>query len=394
MNMAALARLRDEVSIRPFDSGGTSPRYVVAAYGRHFVVTPAIAAILEETRNLPTNGNAFEALAQRASARAGVRITPEQVELLIRERIPKALFDPATGLNTDESPLLFRRLLFNGNRLKPILSWVAVLFSPIVAIVACSLAASISAIAAFTVPGRSVEMTGSDCWLSFLLTLIGIFIHELGHLAACHRFGGQHGGIGVGIYWCLPAFYAEVHGAWTLPRRQRAAVDIGGVYLQLLFCGVLGSLYLLSAAPALLSAMALSLLLMLHTLNPVLKFDGYWLLADLAGIHNLHRRIRDIARRVLTRRRVERNECVVLASFVVIALAYFSYLLTLLGRNLGRATASFFDAALTIGFSSSSLLTALGKGLLLAFMSAMAGGVALALARSAAAIFTESPNER
>ena len=193
-----------------------------------------------------------------------------------------------------------------------------------------------------------------------------------------------------------PAFYAEVHGAWMLPRKQRAAVDAGGVYLQFVFAGALGAFHLASPSPALLSAIVLTHLLMLHTLNPVLKFDGYWLLSDLAGIHNLHRRIRDTARSILhgPGTRPTRAALGVLAAFIAIALLYFTYLLAVLGHNLGLTAAGFLFAAATADQSTSALLAAFGHGALLAFMLAMAIGVAVLLARSVGSVLMENSNER
>ena len=69
MNTLAIPRLRDEVIVRPFDDGGTRLRYVVAVDGHHFVVTSAIAALLDETRNLGTDDGALDTLAQRVSQR-------------------------------------------------------------------------------------------------------------------------------------------------------------------------------------------------------------------------------------------------------------------------------------------------------------------------------------
>jgi len=128
-----------------------------------------------------------------------------------------------------------------------------------------------------------------------MLTVLGVLVHELGHLAACVRYHASHGGIGVGLYWCVPVFFAEVHGAWLLARQQRAVVDAGGLYLQSVYLALLGATYLVSEAPAVLAAIVCSHYLMLHTLNPVLKYDGYWLLSDLTGVHNLHQSVRRIA---------------------------------------------------------------------------------------------------
>jgi len=394
MNTTTLPRLRDEVIVRPFDDGGTAPRYVVAIDGHHFVVTAAVAAVLDEIRARDMDMHAFETVAARVSHRLATTITPRQVETLVRERIPQALFTPAKDVNAEQEPLMCRQLLLSGPRLQSWLALAVPLFATRVAIAGCALSLAIHVLLALQVwSGGAGDTTAAGYWWSLALTLAGIFLHELGHLAACHRFGGQHGGIGVGIYWCLPAFYAEVHGAWTLSRRQRAAVDAGGVYLQFMFAAVLGVFYLVSHAQALLSAIVLTHVLMLHTLNPVLKFDGYWLLSDLAGIHNLHRRIRDVGRKLLRRGQLARSELALFAAFTLIALGYFTYLLVALGRNLGLAVASFLTATSTSDLSMAAVLAVLGQGMLLAFMAAMAFGVALLIARAGGALLMESSNE-
>ena len=191
------------------------------------------------------------------------------------------------------------------------------------------------------------------------------------------------------MYWCLPAFYAEVHGAWLLPRMQRAAVDAGGVYFQAIFVGVLGACQLAWPTPALLCAIALSQFLMLHTLNPILKFDGYWLLCDLAGVHNLHRTLRHIARRVVRRDWPNRGELALLAAFMSIAAAYFTYLLLILGRNLAVAAAGVHSAIASIDGSAPATLALICKGALLALVAALALGIALLLARAGRDLISE-----
>jgi putative peptide zinc metalloprotease protein len=394
MNTPAIPRLRDEAVVCPFDDGGARQRFVVAIDGNHFVVTPTIAAVLDETRRLGTQAGAFESLAQRVSQRVGAVITPAQIELLLREKLPKTFFEPLPGPVEADGPLMLRRLLLSGPRLRPLLASAAHLFGVAQALALSALFLILDLFVAQQVLAHGAgELAGMDYASVLALTLAGIFFHELGHLAACHRFGGEHGGIGIGLYWCVPAFYAEVHGAWTLPRRQRAAVDASGVYFQCVYVSVLAVIYLASPHPALLSAIVWSQFLMLHTLNPVLKFDGYWLLSDLAGIHNLHRQVRDTARGILRGIRPGGAQLHLLGAFSIVAFAYFAYLLTLLGHNLGLSAASFAASFLTDDLSTSALLAAFGKGCLLAVMFAMAVGVAVLLARSAAAVLKESSNE-
>lgn len=124
------------------------------------------------------------------------------------------------------------------------------------------------------------------------LLLSGLW-HELGHTAACRYFNCPHGAIGFGLYFVFPAWYADVSKAWRLGPRQRAVVDLGGVYFQAVLLIGLDGYALASGNPLALKLVWLITFTMLFTLNPAFKFDGYWLLSDLSGLHNLHQRVRD-----------------------------------------------------------------------------------------------------
>jgi putative peptide zinc metalloprotease protein len=236
--------------------------------------------------------------------------------------------------------------------------------------------------------------------------VFGVLVHELGHLSACVRYRASHGGIGVGLYWCVPVFFAEVHGAWLLARQQRAAVDAGGLYLQGIYVTSLGIAYLVTSLPAVLAAIVCTHFLMLHTLNPVLKYDGYWLLTDLTGAHNLHQSVRRIAAntwRALDLRQTvlmpDRRELTLLGGFLVAALAYFAYTFALLGDSLTNTLARTIDAWLSIGpapaahFAMNALYAA-GETLLLGVLLFMAGGITLLLARALSSIAREASHDR
>ncbi|HEU4626321.1 MAG TPA: hypothetical protein VFS52_16240 [Steroidobacteraceae bacterium] len=389
MQHSLAPRLRSDVAVRPFDATEGDRRFVVAVDDRHFVVTAAVAAILEESREPAT----FAGLAQRASARLGVHVSPEQVGKLLREQAPAVLFNAAAG-QAVRGPVWLRGRVLSGACLAPMLNWGARLFSWRIAIVLIALLVLAEVCVAARTLGTPVSSPATHhIAAAFALTVAGVIVHELGHLAACRRFGAHHGGMGVGLYWCFPTLYAEVHGAWLLPRMQRVVVDIGGVYFQSGYVLALGVMYLATGADAVLGAIAWSHCLMLHTLNPVLKFDGYWLLADLTGAHNFHGWVRSIARR--TWRAVvlmeqsplpAPRELAVLIAFVAIAAVYFAYVLAMLGNSIAAAAAGLAH--------SHSSLQALASSALLGMWLVMAAGLALLLARSLTLFAREKVDDR
>ncbi|NJM95342.1 MAG: M50 family metallopeptidase [Acaryochloridaceae cyanobacterium CSU_5_19] len=129
-------------------------------------------------------------------------------------------------------------------------------------------------------------MPGQVGW-AILFFMISLLMHELGHASACVRYGGRPSEIGFTVYLLWPAFYSDVSDAWRLKRWQRVVVDLGGVFFQLAVAAVYVFLYQQTGWQAYQIALALIIGSCLMTLNPVFKFDGYWVFADAFGITNL-----------------------------------------------------------------------------------------------------------
>ena len=140
--------------------------------------------------------------------------------------------------------------------------------------------------------------------------IFAALFHELGHCAAVAAFGARVSRIGFGIYWLSPALFSDVSAAWTLTRRQRVAVDCGGIYFQLLACACYALFAAFLTSPsiqlAFRIAIAVNLVAVLSALNPLLKYDGYWIVSDALSIPNLRRQseraIGEFLRNVIARR--------------------------------------------------------------------------------------------
>jgi len=125
--------------------------------------------------------------------------------------------------------------------------------------------------------------------LVLVATFFSVVVHEFGHSSAVTRFDGKPGSIGAGLYILLPVLYADVSRIWTFRQKQRVIVDLGGIYFQqavfagLAFAAVMTGDRSLRAACISIDAMTLV------AINPVFRFDGYWVLVDALGMPNLHR---------------------------------------------------------------------------------------------------------
>lgn len=126
--------------------------------------------------------------------------------------------------------------------------------------------------------------------IAYLIAIASVFFHELGHAAACRHYQCEHGDIGFSLYLIFPAFYVDLTRAWRLPKTERAIIDLGGAYFQMLTVLPIYLLFAATGRPYFAMPLYAIDVMVLFSLNPLLKFDGYWLLVDLTGLPNLQRR--------------------------------------------------------------------------------------------------------
>ncbi|MDQ1598678.1 MAG: putative peptide zinc metalloprotease protein, partial [Actinomycetota bacterium] len=128
--------------------------------------------------------------------------------------------------------------------------------------------------------------------LVFAVTALSAGFHEFGHAAACRYGGATPGAMGAGLYLVWPAFYTEVGDSYRLGRGGRVRVDLGGLYFNALFAVAMFGVWALTHWQALLLIIAAQVLQMLRQLAPLVRFDGYHILADLTGVPDLYSHIR------------------------------------------------------------------------------------------------------
>ncbi|MBW3645948.1 MAG: hypothetical protein KY441_10650, partial [Actinobacteria bacterium] len=136
---------------------------------------------------------------------------------------------------------------------------------------------------AFDSPGLLLAVFG--------LTVLSAGWHEFGHAAACHAAGATPGAMGAGLYLVWPAFYTDVDDSYRLSRWGRLVVDLGGLYFNALVVVAVMAVWMVTRQDALLLVVATQLVLMLRQLTPVIRADGYHILADLTGVPDLFHHI-------------------------------------------------------------------------------------------------------
>ncbi len=122
-------------------------------------------------------------------------------------------------------------------------------------------------------------------------------LHEIGHALTCKHFGGECHQIGPMLLVFTPALYCDTSDSWMLPSRwQRAAVGMAGIATEVLLAAIATFVWV-STAPGLVHYIATNVMLvcsvstLLFNANPLLRYDGYYVLSDLCDVPNLGREI-------------------------------------------------------------------------------------------------------
>lgn len=130
-------------------------------------------------------------------------------------------------------------------------------------------------------------------WLLFPLVKL---CHELGHGLMTKAFGGEVHDLGVMLLVFTPVPYCEASAAWSFRSKwQRILVGAAGMMTEL-FLATLALVVWLNAEPGLVRLLAYNTILiagvstLLFNANPLLRFDGYYMLMDYLEIPNLRQR--------------------------------------------------------------------------------------------------------
>ncbi len=119
-------------------------------------------------------------------------------------------------------------------------------------------------------------------------------LHELGHGLCCKTLGSSVPGMGVLFLVFFPTLYCNVSDCWTLPSKwKRMAIGAAGIYVELWIASLASFCWCLTDSGTLVHHLSLALLLVcsintvLYNGNPLLRFDGYYVLGDWLEVPNL-----------------------------------------------------------------------------------------------------------
>ena len=341
-----------------------------------------LSASAHQLLRLKEAGVSSAAIAE-ALARAGRPVSAAEIDARY-ERLRERIAAIEQGANANPLGFWFRVRLLPEALVARLASHLQAAFAPVPAGLLLAAAAAALAGLAF----QPAAPRPGAFWPAYGLLLLSLVVHELGHASASARFGVRPGEIGATLYLIYPALYSDVSGAWRLRRWQRVVVDLGGFYFQLLAGAAYATAYAFTGWEPLRLAVVFILGTAVFALNPVFKFDGYWVLADALGVTNLSRQPSRILGHYLARLRGRPAAPLPWPGRVAGALAFYSALsfavwglfLWRLGPRVWEMVASLPAQAAAVlrgapGAQVSSLLAS-------AFLTALTLFIALRLVRS------------
>ncbi len=130
-------------------------------------------------------------------------------------------------------------------------------------------------------------------WLAFGLTKV---VHEFGHGLTCKHFGGECHEMGMMLLIFSPCLYCDVTNSWMLRNKwHRIWIAAAGMYIEVLLSAVAICVWWNSTS-RLLHHLTLNVFFVtgvttvIWNINPLMRFDGYYILSDLLEIPNLRQK--------------------------------------------------------------------------------------------------------
>ena len=139
-------------------------------------------------------------------------------------------------------------------------------------------------------------LSPSNIPLLYISIVITKVIHEFGHAYFCRKFGGEVHVMGVMLLVFTPIPYMDATSSWRLRSRwQRLLVAAAGMIVEI-FVASIAVIVWDNTGQGMLHNLAYNMIFvasvstLLFNINPLLRFDGYYMLSDFLGIPNLHQR--------------------------------------------------------------------------------------------------------
>jgi putative peptide zinc metalloprotease protein len=148
------------------------------------------------------------------------------------------------------------------------------------------------------------QFFAADNWLVLGATMAIVkILHEFGHGLSCKKFGGECHEMGLMFLVFTPCLYCNVSDSWMLRNKwQRVFIGAAGMYVELILASIATFLWWFST-PGMFNFLCLSVMFICSVStvvfngNPLLRFDGYYILMDILEIPNLRQKSTEVLKR-------------------------------------------------------------------------------------------------
>src|SRR5688572_3357944 len=274
------------------------PALVRRADGQVLQLTPLLHLVLSAA----DGRRGCDEIAELVSHRLGRSVTEADVRMMVDSHLrPLGLLACADGSEPElrrSDPLLGlkpRIAITNPRTTRRLTDPFRMLFRPVVAV---PVVLGFVAVVTWVFFDRGLGASAYDAFqrphlllLVFVVSVLSGGFHEFGHAAAARFSGGQPGAMGAGFYLVWPAFYTDVTDSYRLDRAGRIRTDLGGLYFNAIVAVGIAAVWWGTGWDALLLVIVTQILQMIRQLAPLVRFDGYHVLADLTGVPDLFSRI-------------------------------------------------------------------------------------------------------
>lgn len=249
----------------------------------------------------PTQGEAIEILSSAFAGHLLLGDIPPDAAAVVRLQARRRGRSRREAIN----PLAFRIPLWDPDaflaRHLPLVAW---LFTPamlrtVALLIGLSMALLLAQADRFAIDAQQLLGDTRGLLLVWFAYPFVKALHELAHGFAVKRYGGEVHSMGITLLMLTPVPFVDASAsAAFVDKRQRALVAAAGIGVELLLAGAALALWSV-LEPGLLRELATAVVVIggLSTLlvngNPLLRFDGYHVLCDLAEIPNLAQRSRN-----------------------------------------------------------------------------------------------------
>lgn len=141
-------------------------------------------------------------------------------------------------------------------------------------------------------------------WVTLIVLKV---FHEFGHAYVCRNYDGHVPEMGIYLILFTPCAYVDATASWGFSRRRhRLYVCLAGMYVEGAIAAVAMFVWA-STEPSWLHAMAYNIIFLagivtvLFNINPLMRYDGYYILSDIVEIPNLRARSIQYLKGVLKR---------------------------------------------------------------------------------------------